>query len=89
VRFGGEPGQAVHIMMITFDLMRRESRGKKKKRAEVNVEIMRPVRVSITLVNTVYDNDKLKYSTFSDNVPVLPRPAPPPPGPCLSPHRPC
>jgi hypothetical protein len=87
VRFGGEPGQAVHIMMITFDLMRRESRGKKKKRAEVNVEIMRPVRVSITLVNTVYD--KLKYSTFSDNVPVLPRPAPPPPGPCLSPHRPC
>jgi hypothetical protein len=87
MRFGGEPGQAVHIMMITFDLMRRESRGKKKKRAEVNVEIMRPVRVSITLVNTVYD--KLKYSTFSDNVPVLPRPAPPPPGPCLSPHRPC
>ena len=87
MRFGGEPGQAVHIMMITFDLMRRESRGKKKKRAEVNVEIMRPVRVSITLVNTVYD--KLKYSTFSDNVPVLPCPAPPPPGPCLSPHRPC
>ena len=87
MRFGGEPGQAVHIMMITFDLMRRESRGKKKKRAEVNVEIMRPVRVSDTLVNTVYD--KLKYSTFSDNVPVLPRPAPPPPGPCLSPHRPC